>query len=42
MPIENIIVLLIVGGGMVVFMLVAAWLSHEQSAPRHEDQNAAE
>ncbi len=42
MPVENLIVLLIVGGAMAAFMLVTAWLSLDRNKLPRDDHSAAE
>jgi hypothetical protein len=42
MPVENLIVLLIVSGGMVAFMLVLAWLSLDRNKLPRDNHGTAE
>jgi hypothetical protein len=42
MPVENLIVLLIVGGAMAAFMLVLAWLSLDRNKLPRDSHDAAE
>ncbi len=42
MPIENFIVLLIVGGAMALFLAVTTWLSLDRNKLPRDNQGAAE
>jgi hypothetical protein len=42
MPVENLIVLLIVGGAMAAFMLVLAWLSLDRNKLPRDNHGVAE